>query len=342
MAIQSATVLYPVNTTTVDTGAGIDVRFLDSATGSSDATQTANFAHTNDNTERTFDPATGGVTNTNNANTTLFKLGWALRLANDMTPADDTLCDAFISAGTLTVGLVMSANQTGGTYASGTFTPTFRASLWRYNPATDTGTLIASGTSNSTSWNATPATGDLGTAKNISISIVVPATVFGASKGTAAEVLYLQVGFNTGTVPDPTLGTGAWVMTFTVGTANTNITMAAGQSLAQVCYMVGTGVGSGVASASGVPVYPTTGTANGSGVATGALLAYKLVTGTALGSATVAGAFGAVKLGTGTSNGIATVNGNPAIVKPTVGTILVSAGGGTTIIIKKIFNILDD
>lgn len=235
MAIQRATVLYPVNTTTVDTGAGIDVRLLDSAqAGADDSTQTASFSHTNDNVERTFDPATGSVTNTNNAGTTLFKTGWALRLTQDMTPTDDTICDAFLNSGTLTVNMNVNATQTGGTYTSGTFGPTFRASLWRYNPATDTGTIIASGSTTGTTWDLTPVTGDIGTAKTASISINVASdTTFGAVGGTAAEVLYLQLGLNTGTVPNPTLGTAAFIVTLTVDNTNTKITFAAGQGIHQ-------------------------------------------------------------------------------------------------------------
>lgn len=339
MAVNQALTFFPVNTTTVDTGAGIDVRYLATATGSADSTQTASFSHTNDNVERTFDPATSGVTNTNNANTTMFKLGWALGLAADMTPTDDTHADAFIPAQTVTVGVVVNCSQTGGTYTSGTVAPTFRASLWTYNPATDTGTLIAAGTTTGITWDLTPVTGDIGTAKNASITISAPATVFGAVKGTAAEVFYLQVGFNTGTVPNPTLGTAAYTMTMTVGTANTNVVLASG--LAELFY--GTGSSSGVATPSGSTslVIPTDGSSSGIAAASGFLIAFGLTTGMSSGVATASGAFGAVGETLGTSSGVATVTGSTAMVAPTVGTVTIGAGGGGTTIIKKPIYIFD-
>jgi hypothetical protein len=253
-----------------------------------------------------------------------------------MTPANDTNYDAFLPAQTIAVSLVMNATQAGGTYASGTLAPTFRASLWRYNPATDTATLIASGTG-SVSWNVAGVGGDLGTAKTVTFSIVVPNTTFAAVKGTAAEILYLQVGFNTGSVPAPTLGTATFTMTFTVSTAKT---MPIG--LAELGYMVGSSSGLGTASAAGVPVYPTTGSSTGSGTADGVLLAYKLVTGTSSGLGTASGAFGAVKLGTGSGAGIGTASGATAIVKPTVGEVDIGGGGGTTTIIRKQIIVLDD
>lgn len=340
MAVTQTLVFYPVNTTTVDTGAGIDVRLLDSAqAGADNNAQTATFTHTNDNVERTFDPATGGVTNTNNCNTTLFKAGWAIQLT-DMTPVDDVNADAYLPAQTVSVSLVMNATQSGGTYASGTLQPTFKASLWAYNPATDTATLIGSGSSSSVSWNCAATGGTLGTAKTVTFNISVPDTVFGAVKGTAAEILYLQVGFNTGTVPNPTLGTATFTMTMTVDTANTKITLASG--LAELFYADGSSSGLASPSGSGALVIPTDGTSSGVATASGSLIAFAETTGTSSGVATASGAFGAVGETTGTISGVATVTGSTALVAPTVGTVNIGAGGGGTTIVKKIFNIFDD
>lgn len=340
MAVNQALTFFPVNTTTVDTGTGIDVRYLATTTGSADSTQTASFSHTNDNVERTFDPATGGVTNTNNANTTMFKLGWALGLASDMTPTDDTHADAFLPTQNVTIGVTVNCSQTGGTYTSGTVAPTFRVSLWTYNPATDTGTLIAAGNITSITWDLTPVTGDIGTAKNATVTFSVPATVFGAVKGTAAEVLYLQVGFNTGTVPNPTLGTAAYTMTLTVGTSTTKVTFASG--LGELFY--GTGSSSGVATVTGADslVIPTDGTSSGVATASGSLIAFAETTGTSSGVATASGAFGAVGETLGTASGVATVTGSTAMVAPTVGTVTIGAGGGGTTIIKKPVYLLGD
>lgn len=324
MAVSQALVLYPVNTTTVDSGTGIDIRFLDTATGSADATQTATFTHTNDNVERTFDPGTAGVTNTNNAGTTLFKVGWANRLVQDMTPTDDSASDAFLPAQTITVNLNMNVNQSGGTYASGTFAPTFRASLWTYNPATDTGALIAAGSTTGTTWNVAGVGGDLGTAKSAVVSIAVPDTVFGAVKGTAAEILLLQVGFNTGTVPNPTLGTATFTMTFTVGSTGTKITMPSG--LAELTYGTGSSSGSSTVAAAGAPVLPTSGGSAGAASVSGSLLAFQTTIGSSVGAGAATGSGGAVKVGAGTSTGAASAAASAALVVPTVGTVNVASG----------------
>lgn len=339
MAIQLATTLYPDNGTVTDnTGAGVDVRLLNSTNPATNTANTAAATHTNDNVERTFQPDLLGVTNTNDANTTLLKNGWALRLSNDMTPTDDTNFDAFLPAQTVTVQMNVNATQSGGTYASGTFAPTFKASLWRYNPATNTATLIAVGITAGITWNVAPVGGDLGIAKTASITISVPATVFEASKGTAAEVLYLQLGFNTGTVPNPTLGTATFTVTLTTGNANSNVALGIG--LTQLGYMVGSGAGVGAASGSGAPVLPTSGSASGVGAASGSLLAYKLVTGSSSGVGAASGVLVAFKLGTGSSAGVGAASGDIAIVEPTVGSVVIGAGSAT--IIKRPVYLFDD
>lgn len=338
MAVIQSLTLYPVNTTTVDTGTGIDVRFLDVATGSADSTQTATFTNSNSNVERTFDPATAGTTNTNNAGTTMFKLGYALRLAQDMTPTNDSASDAYLPAQNVTVSMVVNASQSGGTYASGTLGMTFRASLWRYNPATDTGTLIAAGSTTGITWNVAATGGDLGTAKTATMTIAAPATVFGTVKGTAAEVFYLQLGFNTGTVPAPTLGTATFTITLTVGTANTSVVLASG--LAELTYGTGSSSNVGTATGSGAPVLASSGSSSGAGTASAQTVAVKLATGSTTGQGTATGQGGAVKLGTGTATGQGTATGAPALVAATVGTVSVSSGGGTTII-NAIYNQFD-
>lgn len=252
MGVQRATTLYPVNTTTVDSGSGIDIRLLDSAeAGADDSTQTAAFTQANDNVERTFDPATGGVTNTNDANTTLFKAGWALRLSQDMTAADDTNCDVMLTGGTVTVSLRVNVNQTGATYTGGTFAPTFKASLWKYNPSTDIGSLIASGTTTATTWTL-GSLGDLGTAKTATINITVPTTTFSAGS-TAAEVLYLQVGFNTNNVPNG-VGTANFTMTLTVDNTNTKVVFGSGVNLIQYCSFTNLLSGTGTVTRGAMPL----------------------------------------------------------------------------------------
>jgi len=227
MGLERSSTLYLANGTTVDTGTGIDVRLLSATNGgANDVTQTCTATHTQDNVERTFDPATAGVTTAADA-TTLQKLGWALRLSNDMTPTDDTNCDATLLAGTATVSIDVAITLSGGTTLSSN-TPTWKASLWRYNPSTDTGTLIGSGSNGTTAWN--PAT-ESGTFKTISISISVGSTVTFA----AGEVLMLQVGLNTGTLGNPLAGTITYTFTLRIDNSTTKIAWAAGQSIAQLC-----------------------------------------------------------------------------------------------------------
>lgn len=230
MGIQRAAVLYPVNSTTVDTGAGIDIRLLDSAeAGADDDTQTATATHTQDSQSRTFDP--GSATSANEGPGTLRNRGWALRLSEDMTPGDDTNCDAALTAGSLTVNITMAVNQAGGTYVSGTYTPLLNACLFRVNLASNTGTFIANGLSSALSWNLTPVTGDLGTFKTAALAVDIPALV----QFSAGEVLLLQFGIGTATIPNPTLGTATFTYTLRVDHANTNITFAAGQGIRQAC-----------------------------------------------------------------------------------------------------------
>ncbi len=247
MGIQRAATLYPVNTTTVDTGTGIDIRLLDSAqAGADDDTQTATATHTQDNVERTFDPATGGVTNTNNAGTTLFKTGWALRLSEDMTPADDTNCNAFLTTGNFVLNLQVAVNQSGGTYASGTYAPLWKMSIWRYDPATNTGTAIGGTSNNSLSWNIAPVGGDLGTFKNIGLTINSAVFFPNGVEFAQGEVLLLQIGLNTQTIPNPTVGTATWTYTLRVDNANTNITFISGQGIRAACALSNSLVGVGV------------------------------------------------------------------------------------------------
>lgn len=222
---------WPINTTTIDTGAGIDIRFLDSndpGTGSPEATQTATATHTEDNVERTFDPDTLGVTNTNDCNTTCLNSGWAVADADMIEHSfSGGTSKIILTAGTLTVGINVTVNQSGGTYAAGTHSPNWKASLWKWDESTDNGNLINFGTSSSTSWNYTPGVGDLGVFKTVSIPIVLASNVeFGIS-----ELLMIQIGLNTATIPNPTLGTPTITFTLRSRRTDTKITFAAGQGL---------------------------------------------------------------------------------------------------------------
>lgn len=324
MPVQSATTLFCDNGTTVDTGTGIDVRFLSAANPAvANDTQTASFSHTNDNVERTFDPANAAVTNTNNAGTTLFRCGYGLRLSQDMTPTDDTNCDAFLPAQTLTVNVWSTATQTGGTYVTGTYGPTMRASLWRYNPATDAGILIAAGTSTTATWNVAATGGDLGTFKNSAISIVIPTGV----RFAQGEVPLLQLGLNTGTVPNPTLGTGAFIHTLRVADPTNPTRVVLAESFASLCSMRATSAGIAQADARGALVKPVLATSNGVAAVSGVLGATKGMVGAAPGAATAQGVLAAVKGLRGESSGVSAADGRLAKVAGMTGTANVGQGG---------------
>lgn len=240
MGIQRASVLYPVNSATTDTGAGIDVRFLDDVqAGATDSDQSVRFTHTQDGQERTFDPDNALVTT--EADPLVFQGdGWALAVPDDMTPADDTNCNAMLSAGTLTVNVRALLNMNGGTNLGGVTTITFRASLWRSDPITESNALIASG-SQSQTWDTSVLGAENNTRKNTAISIAIASNV----EFTTGETLMLQIGCEGTTLPNATVGTTNFDVTLDVDDAATNITFAAGQGIRQACSLSGNPVGTG-------------------------------------------------------------------------------------------------
>lgn len=87
MTIATDLLLFPVNTNTMDTSGGPDVRRLNAAeSGADDSTQGVNATHTQDNQFRTWNPANTGQTANLNPLSVLRSFGWALRLYDDMTP----------------------------------------------------------------------------------------------------------------------------------------------------------------------------------------------------------------------------------------------------------------
>lgn len=340
MALETSDVLYLSNATTVDSAAGIDIRLLTATGGASNEAQSVRIAvgtGGNNGQERTFDPASTLVTASANA-TSFQGEGYALRLTEDMTPADDTNCNAMLNSGTLAVMMRVRLNATGGTNLGGANTITMRASLWRYNPTTDTGVSIASGSATQT-WNTSALGAENNTLKNTTVNINVSSNV----EFQQGEILLLQVGIQGTTLVAPTLNTTNYDLSLEIGaTTSTNIDFATDQYISQVCFLTGSASGSGTATGAGVPVYPTTGTATGSGTATGVLEADKETTGTATGVGTATGAFGAVKLGTGTATGVGTVTGATSIVKPTVGTVNVNEGGTEIVETPAAYTLLDN
>lgn len=223
MAIERATTLYPRNGTVVDTGTGIEVRLLSATqTGTNEVNQSVQYTHTQDSTNRTFIPNSLGSTSVRDARS-LQKCGWGLRLTEDTTPTDDTNCNAYVYPTSAVITAEMTANQSGGTYVLGTWTPTMFVGLFSYNPATDTGTLIANAASDQAggieqTW--TVGTGaDLGTYKTVQATIPLPS----GGQIAQGEILLLQIGTNAKTIPDPTVGTATWTLTLRINNATSKM-----------------------------------------------------------------------------------------------------------------------
>lgn len=254
MGVQRAATLYARNDTTVDTGTGIDIRLLSSVAGASEQTTSCAATHTQDNRVLGFDPATTGVTTSVDVrSSTTWKKGWGTRVVDDMTPPDDTNCNVRLQAGEHFVHLDVTVTQAGGTYAIGTYSPIWFVGLLRYDPATDTATSIAGGTSNSgtgvvqPTWTIAGVGTDLGVFKTAVCSVTVAADVEFAQ----GEILLLQIGPNTATIPDPTLGTATWTYVLQNG-ATTRLAFAAGTGIRQTCALANSLVGDGVPAREGL------------------------------------------------------------------------------------------
>lgn len=184
MALQRATRLYLTNTTTVDSGSGIDIRALSATEGTDDNAQSIRNNTQGSSSERTFDPATDEVLTVANA-TAIQGEGWAVPLA-DMSDGD-ARCTTRLPAGEGALRLVGGATGTGsgGVGANDVWTP--RMSLWKWNTSTNTGTLIVSASGTALTLSALLAYGP--TAFDQTIDFTVPLTTFAAN-----EVLFVQAG----------------------------------------------------------------------------------------------------------------------------------------------------
>lgn len=271
MAIERADVLYPLNSTTIDSGASWDVRLLSAAqAGTTDSDQSVRFTHTQDGQERTFDPDNALVTVETDP-LTFQGEGWALRAVEDMTPADDTNCNALLKSGTLAVNVRALLSMNAGTNVGGSTVITFRASLWIYNTVSHSGTLIASG-SQAQTWDTSTLGGENNTRKNTAISIAVASNV----EFQNARILMLQVGCEGTTLPNATLGTTNFDVTLDVDDSATNIDFAAGQGIRQFCAFANTLDGRGTTGESGKAItQPRSVTGRGSATESRAVVASK-------------------------------------------------------------------
>lgn len=224
---QRAAALYPLNTTTVDTGTGIDVRYLDDVQpGATDSSQSVRNATQASNSERCFDPGNTLDTTVTNAATTLSKKGFALLLA-DMAVVDTTNCLATLVAQTATIAWTGTATGTGAGNVGANDVLTPRASLWKYSPSTDTATLIVGGSGTAVTISALLAYTN--TAYSASVSLSVPLTTF-----TTSEVLYLQIGGNVACGAGLLSGARTSTWTLEVDVSTTSLVFAT-QGLRQIC-----------------------------------------------------------------------------------------------------------
>lgn len=211
-----ATTFWLDNTVTVDTGTGIDVRSLDDEVGTVDSTQTASATHNQDNGIRTFDPGTAVGGTASDPLAVLQKKGWALPLA-DITPAD-TRCRARLPAGDATLRSEIGITRSGDAPLADTTNVTMRASLWKYNPTTDTGTFIASGTGTGTTYELFANTT---VTKAHALQMIWAADVIFERD----EILYVQVGVGTGTLGNPLGGTTTYTFRLFVDGAGRDMTL---------------------------------------------------------------------------------------------------------------------
>lgn len=189
---------YVDNVETVDTGTDINVRELQTTVPGVAATgQTFNVTHTGDNVSRWWNPATSANADANDPNSVLLRRGWAIPL-DRLTPGD-ARCQVLIPAQTITVVVDASLGWTGS--PAGASNMSAKASLWRYDPTTDVGVLIASGTQAfPDSWGGLGNPGS-GAYQTANVSITVPETTL-----ERGELLLVQIGAQTGTMSNPVLG----------------------------------------------------------------------------------------------------------------------------------------
>lgn len=268
MTILRNTTLYPINSTTVDTGTGIDVRALSSTEpGATDSTQSVRNSTQGSNVERCFDPANASVTTTTNAATTLSKLGYGVPDAS-MTDGDSN-CTTTLNAQSVTVNWTGTASGTGtgNVGANDVFTP--RASLWKYNTSSNTGTLIVGGSGTAITISALIAY--TGTAYTAAVTLSVPATTFSAN-----EILYLQMGGNVACGAGLLGGarTTTWVLSVDVST--TKLSMA--QGLVKACTSSADTTGKGTATRVIAPALTRSATGTGTTTYTKAVIASRSFT----------------------------------------------------------------
>lgn len=225
--MQRSPILYLRNTTTVDTGGGANVRYLNHSNGGAvvdGATITA--THTQDGLLCTWNPAFNATPGNDPA--TMVKLGWGV-LLTEMDPGDPN-CVVRIVPQTVRLWLDIRGERSGAVpvqNATGWF---LRCSLWRYNVVTDTGVQIAQADSATDTWGFIANTTI--TKNDVEVDFVI------ASEATFAadEILMLQCGMTTGTLGNPlAAGTVTYVFTILIDQASATRMQTLTQGMRRKC-----------------------------------------------------------------------------------------------------------
>lgn len=182
---------------------------------------------------------------------------------------------------------------------------------------------------------------------NSSASVIFPAAS-GAVNATVtvalAEVVFgvdetIQYSFEVNTAGQTTPAVVTRLLTGTNAAIESRINTPILKTLADT---TGTATATSTTSGTTGKVLGTSGSSSGAGVVSGVMSSRAETTGSASGVATASGQASSVSGTTGSSAGVASASGAAGKILGTIGTVGIGGGGGTTVIIKKIFNILDD
>lgn len=222
MPFQNSTVVYPINTTTVDTGGAVDIRALSTTEpGATDSSQSCT-APKNSSNSRRFDPATAGDTTALDTRVAQDGKGWGIPLA-DMDPGDG--CSAVLLAQTVTVNMVGTITAAAGGLGNDSIDP--RATLWKWDTVANTAVLIGGSNGGGLTFNGITGYTDSAWSRPVNI-VVASDVVFGAN-----EILLLVLGCNI-TASNNVLGAHDVTAKLNVDISTTNVTFTT--SLRKRCF----------------------------------------------------------------------------------------------------------
>lgn len=315
MALQVASVLYPLKSAVVDSGGTVNIYNLsDTEPGATDNTTSISNTTKNTAVERTFSPGVGANTDANNAQTAQNGHGWAVPVADMVV---DAACSVYLVAQTVTVNFTGFCSGTGTGTGNDTFIP--KASLWKWDPVANTATQITG------TFGATITKGSTGgaytSAFTASVALPIPSTTTFA----AGELLFVVIGARITTSPATLTHSCSMQISLDVSTTNLTFSVAGLQqacsgsgSISGTAACTGTGYKGGVGSATlvGTPVVTVSGKKGGVGSSVIAASAAITVSGkkAAFGSSVIAATGAIVVTGRKGTTGNGTIAGTPALI----------------------------